>query len=238
MKSFFTISFLLFCSSLLQGQTTVFQVWNELGTSGKINKEWSYGVDLTTRIGNVGVVTIFPQVSLKYKLNKYIRPSIDYRMISNRELNGNYLPSHRLNGNLQFSYLEKRHAFGFRIRYQYSFNRLIGTYEPEFDKAFRFKPSYSYDLNNSIFTPKVSCEFFYNPTRGIQGQQFTRIRYYAGVALELEGPHHLEIGYYYDQKINASNPVNRSILNLSYSYTLEGKKKEGAKKPRLGVRYL
>ncbi|MFM6934884.1 MAG: DUF2490 domain-containing protein [Flavobacteriales bacterium] len=233
MKFFFIV--LLFLSSLpVFSQSTVFQVWNELGVNGKINKDWSYGVDLTTRIGNVGVVTMFPQVSFKYKLNKYLRPSIDYRMISNRELNGNYLMSHRINGNLQFTYVEKRHSFGFRVRYQYSFRRIIGPYESEFDHAFRFKPSYSYDLNHSIFTPKLSCEFFYNPSNGIQGQQFTRIRYYAGVALELEGPHNLELGYYYDQKVNYANPVNRSILNVSYSYTLAAKKTKTNK----GVRFL
>jgi hypothetical protein len=232
MKFFHLFSFFLFSFSSVYSQTTVFQVWNELGTSGKANKNLTYGVDLTTRIGNAGVATYFPQVSVKYKLNKFIRPSVDYRMIMNRASNGNYLASHRINGNLQFSYVKKRQSFGFRIRYQYSFNRLIQTYEPEFDQAFRFKPSYTYDVNKSIFTPKVSCEFFYNPSNGYQGQQFTRIRYYAGVALELAGPHNLEVGYYYDQKIQVANPVNRSILNLSYSYSLGERKKEEAPKGR------
>jgi hypothetical protein len=174
---------------------------------------------------------------LKYKLNKYVRLSVDYRLIGKKELNGNVLSSHRLNGNLQFSYGIKRHSFGFRTRYQYSFNALVGPYESEFDRAVRFKPSYSYDINNSIFTPKVSCEFFYNPSQGYQGQQFTRIRYYAGVALELAGPHNLEIGYYYDQKIQVANPVNRSILNLSYSYSIGERKKEEARKGK-NLRFL
>ena len=227
----------MFSLTQLQGQTTVFQVWNELGTSGKIAKDWSYGIDLTTRFSDVGIATVFPQVSIKYKWNKYIRPSIDYRMIMNRELNGNYLNSHRINGNLHFSYALKRQSFGFRVRYQYSFNRLVGVYEPEFDQALRFKPSYAYDINNSIFTPKVSCELFYNPLSGEQGKQFTRIRYYVGLSLELNGPHELELGYFYDQRINKANPVNRSVLNLSYSYALGAKKKEKPNRDR-GVRFL
>ncbi|MFZ9612617.1 MAG: DUF2490 domain-containing protein [Crocinitomicaceae bacterium] len=217
-------------------QSTVFQVWNELGASAKLSKDWSCGVDLTTRFGNGGVVTYFPQVSIKYKWNKFIRPSLDYRMIMNRELNGNYLASHRINGNLQFSYALNRHSFGFRVRYQYSFNRIIGTYEPEFDQAFRFKPSYSLDINNSIFSPKASCEFFYNPASGAQGKQFTRIRYYAGLALEIQGPHGIEIGWLYDQRINKANPVNRSVMLISYSYALGTQKKD---KPKTkGVRDL
>jgi hypothetical protein len=230
MKSFAFLFVLCSNISLIHSQSTVFQVWNELGVSGKLNKDFSYGVDLTTRFGSEGLGTVFPQLSLKYKLNKCVRFSVDYRLIGKKELNGNFLTSHRINGNLQFSYGIKRHSFGFRTRYQYSFNALVGPYESEFDQAFRFKPSYSYDINNSIFTPKVSCEFFYNPSQGYQGQQFTRVRYYAGVALELAGPHNLEVGYYYDQKIQVANPVNRSILNLSYSYSIgEGKKKESRK---------
>jgi hypothetical protein len=237
MKSFLVLLVIFLQFGFLYSQSTVFQVWNELGVSGKLTKDFSYGVDLSTRYGSDGLGTIFPQLSLKYKLNKYVRVSVDYRLIGKKELNGNFLTSQRVNGNLHFSYGIKRHSFGFRTRYQYSFNKLVGPYESEFDQAFRFKPSYAYDINNSIFTPNFSCEFFYNPLTGENGKQFTRIRYYVGVEMELDGPHNVELGYYYDQKIQIANPVNRSILNLSYTYVIgQTKKKESIKSN--GVRYL
>jgi hypothetical protein len=237
MKSFLFLVVICLHFGFLHSQSTVFQVWNELGVSGKLTKDFSYGVDLSTRYGSDGLGTIFPQLSLKYKLNKYVRVSVDYRLIGKKELNGNFLTSQRVNGNLQFSYGVKRHSFGFRTRYQYSFSKLVGPYESEFDQAFRFKSSYAYDINNSIFTPNFSCEFFYNPLIGENGKQFTRIRYYVGVEMELDGPHNLEFGYYYDQKIQIANPVNRSILNLSYTYVIgQTKKKESIKSN--GVRYL
>jgi hypothetical protein len=163
--------------------------------------------------------------------------SVDYRLIGKKELNGNFLTSQRVNGNLLFSYGIKRHSFGFRTRYQYSFNKLVGPYESEFDQAIRFKPSYAYDINNNILTPQFSCEFFYNPLNGENGKQFTRIRYYIGVEMELEGPHNIELGYYYDQKIQVANPINRSILNISYSYAIGQTKKKDATNSR-GVRFL
>jgi hypothetical protein len=237
MKSILFLVVICLHFGFLHSQSTVFQVWNELGVSGKLTKDFSYGVDLSTRYGSDGLGTIFPQLSLKYKLNKYVRVSVDYRLIGKKELNGNFLTSQRVNGNLQFSYGFKRHSFGFRTRYQYSFSKLVGPYESEFDQAFRFKPSYAYDINNSIFTPNFSCEFFYNPLTGENGKQFTRIRYFVGVEMELDGPHNLEFGYYYDQKIQIANPVNRSILNLSYTYVIgQTKKKESIKSN--GVRYL
>jgi len=237
MRTAIFLSLLSFNVSVVYSQSTVFQVWNEVGISGKMKKDFSYSVDLTTRFGSEGLGTIFPQLSLKYKLNKYVRVSLDYRLIGKKELNGNVLSSHRLNGNLQLSYGIKRHSFGFRTRYQYSFNALVGPYESEFDRAVRFKPSYVYDINNSILTPKVSCEFFYNPSMGETGKQFTRIRYYVGIEMELDGPHSFELGYYYDQKIQVANPVNRSILNFSYSYAIGQTKNKEPNKTR-GVRFL
>ncbi len=237
MKSVFFLLILCVNFHVIYSQSTVFQVWNELGVSGKLKNDFSYGVDLTARIGGDGLNTIFPQLSLKYKVNKYVRVSIDYRLIGKKELNGNFLTTNRINGNLQLSYGIKRHSFGFRTRYQYSFNALVGPYESEFDQAIRFKPSYAFDINNSFLTPNFSCEFFYNPLSGENGKQFTRIRYYVGVEMELDGPHGFELGYYYDQKIQVANPINRSILNLSYSYAIgQVKKKEPAK--RTGVRFL
>ncbi len=237
MKSFFLLLILSINFTLLYSQSTVFQVWNELGVSGKLKNDFSYGVDLTSRIGGDGLNTIFPQLSLKYKVNKYVRVSVDYRLIGKKELNGNYLSSHRINGNLQLSYGFKRHSFGFRTRFQYSFRNLGGPYESEFDQALRLKPSYSYDFKNSVFTPNLSCEFFYNPATGEKGKQLTRIRYYAGIEMELNGPHSLELGYYYDQKIQVANPVNRSIMNLSYSYVIGQTKKKEPNKTR-GIRFL
>jgi hypothetical protein len=238
MKSSFFLLLICLNLSTIHSQSTVFQVWNELGVSGKFTKDFSFGADLTTRYGNDGLGTIFPQLSFKYKINKFVRLSVDYRLIGKKELDGNYLTSERLNGNLQFSYALNRHSFGFRTRYQYSFNKISGPYESEFDQAFRFKPSYSYDINNSILTPNFSCEFFYNPVIGENGKQFTRIRYYAGVEMELDGPHSLELGYYYDQKIQVANPVNRSIMNLSYSYSIGQSKKKESTKTKRGARFL
>ena len=85
--------------------------------------------------------------------------------------------------------------------------------------------------------PRLSCELFYNPLNGENGKQFTRIRYYAGVEVELDGPHSLELGYYYDQKIQVANPINRSIMNLSYSYGIGQSTKKEPTKTR-GARFL
>lgn len=225
--------FLLLCFSplLLFGQGSG-KVWSEIGLKGDITKKLNWGLELNTRFGSNGLETYFPQATLKYKVTKWFSPSMDYRAIFDQEKNGNYSFSNRLNFNANFKYLVDRFTFAGRIRYQYAFNRIqaINEYNVEFDQAIRIKPEITYDINNSVFSPIVSVEFFYDPNYGPYGQRFTKYRAFAGIELELDGPHSISFGYILDQKIQVPNPKTRHILSLSYSYDFGAKKKKKKKK--------
>jgi hypothetical protein len=228
---------IVFIYSGVFAQSTDVQVWTEKGFKGQIVKKLDYGVEWTNRIGNQGFETMFPQLSMKYKITNWFRPSIDYRLILKRQLNSNYDASNRLNFNIQFSKLFDRLDLGMRFRYQYSFDNVSNAnYEPDFDRAFRLKPSLSYDINNSILTPKSSIEFFYNLSNGPLGKRFTKTRLFVGVDFELSGPHDISMGYIFDQSINLPNPLSRHIFNVSYGYKIPSKKKDKPKKK--GVRWL
>jgi hypothetical protein len=229
---------LLFFHNLFAfSQSVESQLWMETGVKGRFVKRLDYTIDWTNRIGNQGFETMFPQASIKYKVNDWFRPSIDYRYVIKRELNSNYNGSNRLNFNVQFNKLVNRLNLGFRLRYQYSFDRVASVnYQPEFDQAFRLKPSISYDINNSIFSPSATLEFFYNPSNAPLGKRFSKIRSFVGVSLELKGPHDFALGYVYDQSLNLPNPTYRHILNMSYCYKIQPKKK--GKRKTMGVRWL
>lgn len=200
-------------------QKSEFQTWTEIGIKGRVVKRINYGIDLTSRFGNLGLETFFPQATLSYKVTNWFKPSMDYRIIFKKELNSNYDVSNRINFNLNFNKLFKRFSVGLRLRYQYSFNQLAGeNYQAEFDKAYRIKPSVSYDISNCILTPSASIEFFYNPSRGSLGQRFNKTRAFIGTELELDGPHGIEFGYIYDASMNLPAPSTRHILNLSYIF--------------------
>jgi hypothetical protein len=234
----FIIFMLLFFHNLFAfSQSVESQLWMETGVKGRFVKRLDYTIDWTNRIGNQGFETMFPQASIKYKVNDWFRPSIDYRYVIKRELNSNYNGSNRLNFNVQFNKLVNRLNLGFRLRYQYSFDRVASVnYQPEFDQAFRLKPSISYDINNSIFSPSATLEFFYNPSNAPLGKRFSKIRSFVGVSLELKGPHDFALGYVYDQSLNLPNPTYRHILNMSYCYKIQPKKK--GKRKTMGVRWL
>ena len=201
-------------------------VWTELGVKGSVTKKIDWAGDLTTRFGNLGVNTFFPQVSVKYKLTKWFRPSLEYRAIFNHLSNGNYNFSNRLNINGEFKHGISDFDFGLRIRYQYSFGTLFasGSYDPEFDQAIRIKPSVTYDIKKSMFSPTASAEFFYDPSYGQYGRQFTKIRTFVGVKFDWKKPFDIAVGYMFDGKINLPKPSNRHILSVSFAYKIEGDK--------------
>jgi hypothetical protein len=232
------LCFLLFPFLANSQNSTVFQVWNEAGISYKIDKKQSLAFDLTTRHAAGGLRTFFPQVSYKYKLNKYIRPSIDYRYIGSRNNEGNFEFQHRINANLQFNQEFERLQLGLRLRYQYSTNRLAENFEPEFGQAIRIKPSLAYDLPKTDLEPQVSMEFFTGPMDGQNGYHLNRIRWSVGLAYTFEGPHSLEVAYLYDQRIMSPGALNRAILNFSYGYSFGNKTSKKPVKPQRDGRFL
>jgi hypothetical protein len=221
-------SFILFVLPFsLFSQTNEGKIWTEVGVNGKIVKDLDWSADLTTRFGINGLETIFPSVSIKYKVNKWFKPSVEYRYIVDRKNFDTYSNSHRLNFNAEFKHTFDRLSIKSRIRYQYSFDRLVNLelYNPEFDQAIRLKIGGSYDLNNSFLTPVISGELFYNPIYGPYGQQLTKLRLFAGVDIEIDGPHEISVGYIFDNRINLSRPLTKHILSLGYSYKIGSSKK-------------
>jgi len=213
------------------------EVWLGTGVSYRPTKRWSVETELNQRFGNYGLETVFPQVSVKYKLTKWLRPSFDYRWISSREFLEPYQLSHRINANLQGVYSNKRVDFGLRLRYQYSFNQINSNYDVEFDQAWRIKPSIQYNIKDFPLSPAVNAEFFYDPSNRAEGKQFTRVRYYVGFDFGIQRVHKFSFGSYLDQWIN-SVPRTRLMYSLGYSFTIDAAKKKEEKRKGKDIRSL
>ena len=196
-----------------------FQVWTELGTSGKVVKRLDWSVDLNSRFGATGLETFFPQVGFEYKVKKWFRPSIDYRFILDKDKYGNMLDGHRINLNANFEKGVERFEIKGRLRYQYAFKRLGGSgdFDPDLDQAVRLKGDVKYDINNSIFTPLFSAELFYTPQYLDRG--FSKIRLAIGTSLELDGPHKLSAKYQIDKRFEYGRDL-RHVISISYGYKL------------------
>lgn len=226
----------IFCAYnfVCSAQLSTFQLWTETGAKFKINNKFDFTGDWTNRIDGYGLNTSFPQASVRYKLNNWLKTSLDYRWILSKQENGYFNSGNRINLNVQGNHEVKRLTIGLRARYQYSFVRLVvANYDPEFDIAYRVKSFISYDIEKSIITPNASVEYFYSPENAPLGNQFTRIRYQMGLDFETKLPLDMGITYLYDDKINLPNGIDRHVLYLSAIYLVKNNKSTKKKKGRV-----
>ena len=176
-------------------------------------------VELNSRFNNEGLKTIFPQLGIEYALTKWLKSSLEYRFVGEKNNYGNFKSSSSIRTNFTFRKSKKRFRAGLRLRYQYSFShQVFSSYNEDFDQAFRFRPFIEYDINNFILTPVVNTEFFYNPEYGPKGRQFTKVRYTAGFKLDSSSPHNVSLRYRLDQSMNRYPVRFRHILSLKYGY--------------------
>lgn len=199
-----------------------FQAWSEVGVDYKIVKRFHAKLELNSRFDNQGLATFFPQFGLEYKVTKWMKPSVEYRLVVDKNSIGNYKLYNRLNFNLDFDEKIDRFSFGARLRYQYAFNSLsTGQYDADFDMALRFKPNVKYDINDFPLSPEASVELFFNPLSGGPYQPgFDKIRYAIGADLDVKGPHGFGFKYQLDQKLRNYSANLRHVLSLSYSYDI------------------
>lgn len=165
--------------------------------------------------------TIFPQLSIGYKLTDGVKLSADYRMIFDENKYTNYTFDNRLNFNVDLRYKLKHFAVGTRIRYQTTFGsvRTIENYSPEFDQSLRLKPSVDIRLKKgSRYSPSASAEWFYSPANKALGNRFTKYRLAAGTEINLKGPREIDIKYIFGKSINLPKNATEHILSLSYTY--------------------
>lgn len=206
---------------LCYGQTSG-RVWNEIGVKGKFNSKIGWGLELNTRFGSLrGIETFFPQASIKFKVTKWFRPSIDYRYILEKDEFTNYQPANRfmLNANFEKK-INKRWYTELRLRYQYEFARWSNDsgYEQSTKQIVRLKPQIIYDVKRSIFNPYLNAELFYYLKPN--DPRFSKLRIGVGTDFEISDPLAISIGYIYDRELDNRKglPSIGHILTTSLKY--------------------
>lgn len=212
----------LFLSLITHSQSSG-QVWTEIGIKYKQNKKLDFGLDINSRFNNTGVGSFFPQVSIKYEVIKWFRPSIDYRFTLDKDKYTNFQPENRIQFNADFEkYLSKRFKTDFRVRYQYDFARWSSNsgYEQSITNIVRFRPQLHYDLKNSFLTPYLNSELFYKFDPILS--QFYKMRIGIGADFEINSPFSVSVGYIYDRELNDKNrnPKISHIASVSVKYKL------------------
>tara|TARA_R110002072_G_scaffold303134_1_gene495199 strand:- start:26873 stop:27541 length:669 start_codon:yes stop_codon:yes gene_type:complete len=218
MKNLFLIVLALSIGHFSLSQNKEYMFWTKIGIKGPVMGNTSWFGELNSRFGRTGVETFFPQAGLEYKFYKWLKPSIEYRFIVDKNKFTNFKSSSRINFNVNVKKGVSNFTLGFRLRYQYAFNRIAGSgYDPDFDRAFRFKPSVEYKLKG-VLTPFLSGELFLDPEYGQYGPGFTKFRLGVGTKVNLKGPNTISVKYQLDKKFHNYLNGIRHVLAVSYSY--------------------
>ncbi len=228
MKIKLLFGFLFFCS--LTFTQVVPQTWLSGAVNRKLTSKLTAAASLDLRFYDFSAPgTIFPQLTLSYKIIDGVKISADYRMLFKENRFSNYVFDNRLNFNLELKAKFKHVDPGFRFRYQSTFGtlQLPGNYSAEFDQAIRLKPSLTFHINKkSNYTPAISGEWFYSMANKDLGKRFNKYRLAIGTSYNLKGPRTLEVKYIFGHSINLPKNETEHILSLTYSYDWEKLSKE------------
>jgi hypothetical protein len=226
---------LLVCTSLFRFgySQTDNELWLSGGAKYSLTKKLDLSGELNLRMEPFVLNTVFTEFSAKYQVTKWFKPSVDYRIVLDRNKYGNYKGSQRLNLNANFGTNWNRFEFGMRVRLQTTLSR-VRTTESSFSDlspGWRIKPEVLYDINNSILSPTFSTEFFFK-NDAFSGMYMNKVRIAAGVDFETIGPYNVSLKYMYG--FSLYSPKYEHILAFSFTqkYKSEAAKKKKKKKKK------
>lgn len=217
MRTLLVLPLLIFsCAALAQDRG---EFWFAAGVKREVTKDLIAGVNSNVRVNYRGQLqTLYQELSLKSEHLSWLRPSLEYRLITSYDRYGNYSNTNRLNLNLDFRYKWEDFKFGTRLRYQTFLGGASTGGGGDLDPSFRIKPHVSWEPKNGRVSPELAVEWFYTTTNSPTGNRFNRVRYGLTANFNLPGSNELSATYYFGQKINTGNPYNEHILSLEYTF--------------------
>jgi len=162
------------------------------------------------------VRNFFSEVGLGYRMNDMIKISGYYRYINRSMANGSFLPTSRFHVDLRLRYKAKPVILSYRTRFQTQ--RKTNNREDESEIFSRNRIAIQLDLDKR-FSPYVSTELYYDFKQG----ELYKVRYTAGVELDLKKRRELDLFYRLQREFNMNNPTYAYVVGIGYSYRLKGK---------------
>lgn len=202
------------------------EFWFAAGIKREVIKDLTASAGSNIRINYMGKLqTLYQEVCIKSDHLNWLRPSLEYRLITSYDRYGNYSNTNRLNVNLDFRHKWEDLKYGVRLRYQTFLGSASSGSGGDLDPSYRIKPHVSWEPKNRRITPELSVEWFYTTANSATGNRFNRVRYGLTGNINLPGSNELSITYYYGRKINTGNPYNEHILSMEYTFEWKTDKK-------------
>ncbi len=212
---------LLLLSSCAFSQMNDAGLWTSIAVEAKIMKKVSASFSQEYRF-NENVTELGSWISeagLEYKLNKYIKASVNYRYTLKRMKNNLYSPRQRFFVDIKVEKKNKPLIFQFRTRFQEEYADVSRTPEWGFAGFYsRNKFTLKFDFDKK-WEPYTSLELF-SPIGHDQPYIFDDIRFIAGVEFALSKHHKLDLFYMIQHELYVNMPVTDFIGGIGYQYKL------------------
>ncbi len=219
----FCIILLLFCTFTVSfAQVNDFELWSGVQLRKKITKKLRVSFEEEIRFNeNISdIKKFYSEISLSYRLNKYIRFAARYRFTENKTLLSYYSTRHRIMADISLRYRISRLTVAYRARYQ---TKYIDIYSSETgfvpQNHSRNKLSLKYNIRKNPVSPFISSELYYqlnNP----EGNRLDKLRNTAGFEYNINKKNSFDIYFRIQQQINVNNPVKSYIIGVGYFYML------------------
>ncbi|MCK7535489.1 MAG: DUF2490 domain-containing protein [Marinilabiliales bacterium] len=220
-REFFLVLALLM-PAMAAGQNTDFGVWYEAKADKKIIDNLRFDLEASIRTDQNAshIDKFYIEPGLRYKFNDYLAAGVYYRLIEQKENDGNYHPRHRwfaqVRGTAPSVY---RFTFAVRYRIQQQFRTYIkdpdddvpGWYqrlrlELDYDvKGFPLKPFINAEMHFLLFSPN---EYTVDKWRSIIGAEYT-----------VNKKHTFGLEYIYNDS-RVTKPAYMNVIGVTYSVKL------------------
>jgi len=206
----------------LNGQQNDFQFWPSVKVNLGLMKNLKIHAEQEVRL-HENASRINRQVNdigLSYRLNKYLKAGIFYRLEADWKNADDYAWRNGLYSDISFKYDVKRVSLGYRLRLQSSkVERNVEDAALFNGFRHRHKLSAEYDIKGIPLVPFIETEMFVDYAPG-KKSEIVGNRSWIGLGYEVNKIHTFSLKYGIDQEINVSDPLRAYIVALGYSLDL------------------
>ena len=216
---------LLFTQITFAQETTDFGTWNSIGVDYTLKKKIKISLEYNIRTKNNASVLDerFSEIGLEYKLFKKLELGGSVRFIDENDTQGKkqgIRKYFRYQFDVTYKYDLDRFSLNHRFRYQNKNEVSVSELEGDIpSENIRFRTGISYNFKKWPLDPEFDAEIFRNISSD-QKDIFTKYRLTFGTSYKWKKIGQFGINYRYEKSLNETLPINFSIFELRYKYSI------------------
>lgn len=212
---------LLFLVPFTHAQQKDFQFWPSAGVSVDLPKKFKVVAEEEIRLkeNSTQIDRQINNLGVGYRINKYLRASVYYRLEAKWENPDNHIWRRGLYGDLSFRYQTGEVEIDYRFRLQSAkveMNRKDDRFTDRI--THRHKLSCTYDISGMPVDVSAEGELFY---RAGKGTHFSEYRIRGGLAWKPGKTHEFGLKYGIVREVQVADPLTAFVISLDYTFNIK-----------------